>query len=121
MAYIELYSKSPEDPDYVSSDMEVNSDIEAYLQQLRNIIFPKIGSIFGAQQMPVDLEAYVFSLGINPKQLEKLINDKISQYCTLAKYFPTSVKVTYAKGSIRQVVFVDFAIVGHRGYKIKMT
>lgn len=121
MAYIELYSKNPEDPDYVSTAMEVDNDFDAYIQQLRNIIFPSVGTIFGAQTMPVDLEAYVFSLGVNPQQLEKLIIDKIDKYCTLSKYFPTTIKVTYARGNIRQVVFIDFVITGQRGFKVKMT
>lgn len=121
MPLVELYSKNPEDPDYDPTKMEESDEYNAYLQQIRNIIFPSVGSIFGAQTMPVDLEAYVFSLGINPQQLEKLIMDRIDKFCTLSKYFPTSVKVIYAKGSIRQVVFIDFAITGQRGFKLKMT
>jgi len=121
MPYVELYSHNPEDVDYDSTKMEESDEYKCYLQQIRNVLFPKIGGIFGAQTMPVDLEAYVFSLGINPKQLEKLINDKIAGYCSLAKYFPTTVKVTYAKGNVRQVVFVDFIITGQRGFKLKMT
>lgn len=121
MPYIELYSKNPEDPDYIDTQMEESDEYRAYLQQIRNIIFPKVGSIFGAPTMPVDLEAYVFSLGINPQQLEKLIVDKIDRYCTLQRYFPTTINVTYAKGNVRQVVFIDFKIIGQRGFKVKMT
>lgn len=121
MPYIELYSKNPEDVDYNETQMEESDEYLAYLQQIRNILFPKVGSIFGAQQMPVDLEAYIFSLGINPKQLERIITEKINTYCTLTKYFPTTVSVTYAKGNVRQIAIVDLAIAGQRGYKVKIT
>lgn len=121
MPYKEIYSNNPEDSDYDPSKMDESDEFKAYLQQIRNVLFPKVGAIFGAQNMPIDLEQYVFTLGINPKALEKIINDGLSTYCTLMKYFPTTVKVTYAKGNVRQIVTIDFTITGQRGYRVRMT
>lgn len=117
----EIYSHNPEDSDFNPSQMEVSSEYEAFLQQIRNCLFAKIGAIFGAPQMPVDLEQYIFVLGINTKELEKVITDALTKYCSLIRYFPTTVKVTYAKGNVRQIAYVDFVITGQRGFRIKMT
>lgn len=115
---IEIYHGTPEDTDYQENTVEVNDRLTAYKQQVINVLTGKIGSIFGAQDMPVDLEMYIFDSGIDRNQLRKVILERIKLYCTLHKYFSTNINVQYKPGTNRQMAFIDIVINGNKGFSV---
>ena len=110
----EIFSASVEDIGYTEEVMEINSPLEAYLNQIRNLLFGTVGTVFGASDMPVDLEQYVFSLSVSPQEIERLIYQRIQDYATLSKNFPTTVNVRVQRGDLRPIVTIDFVIEGIR-------
>lgn len=115
---IETYSKTPEDFDYRDDQMDVSSKLDAYMVQLMNILTGQVGAVFGAQEMPVDLESYIFELGLNEQHLRKVIMDKLRTYSTLYRDFRTEISVRYEPGKVRQIAYIDIVIEGIKGFSL---
>ena len=112
---IEFYTKLPDDVDYVENQLEISSEFDAYLQQIKNVFSPEPGSIMGAEEMAVDLERYIYELNFNEKRLEKKIREIIYSYCTFSEIFRTTIKIKFAKGTNRDLAFIDIIVEDKNG------
>lgn len=112
---IEFYTKLPDDVDYVENQLEISSEFDAYLQQIKNVFSPEPGSIMGAEEMAVDLERYIYELSFNEKRLEKKIEEIIYSYCTFSEIFRTTIKIRFAKGVRRDLAFIDIIVEDKNG------
>lgn len=108
----EVYSSAIDDITYRPREVEISGRLDAYINQIRNLLFGTAGTVFGASDMPVDLEQYIFALGVNAQALERLVSEKIAAYATLSKHFNTNVTVNYQRGTLRPVAFIDIRIDG---------
>lgn len=111
---VDLYSKNPEDFDFDPSVIEITDELKAYHQSIRNVLTSKTGQIFGGEDMPVDLESYVYSMGLNNQQIRELVIEKIKRFCPLYTKFETVVEVKFGKGDVREICWIDFVIDGSK-------
>jgi len=107
---IEFYTKQPDDVDYVIDQLEISNEFDAYLQQIKNVFSPEPGAIMGAEDMAVDLEKYIYEMSFSSKRLEKKIDQLVRRYCTYSELFRTTISVKFAKGTERDMAFIDIII-----------
>lgn len=108
---IEIYTKNAEDDsDFNDMLTDVTNDLHVYLNQIRNIFSAENGAVMGAAGMGVNLEEMIYEYSVSAKSLEKKIYEQIQQYCTLHYKFKTIVSAKFAKGTLRDVAFIDIII-----------
>jgi hypothetical protein len=121
MAIIELYTKNQaDDSDYDSRLTDITSDIEIYINQIRNIFSAEAGSVMGAADMGVGLETLIYEFSVSEKVLEKQIATQIQKYCTLHYKFKTIVQVKFARGNIRDIAFIDVVINDKKKFQVQI-
>lgn len=82
----EIYTRSPEDPNYKYGLIEFSDDIESILTKIRMILGTRPGQVFGDYKFGVAIEDIIFQTNWNKEQIETLINDQISEYIKGYKY-----------------------------------
>lgn len=108
---IEIYTKNAEDDrDFRSDQPDIKDDLQIFLNQIRNVFSAEPGVVLGASQMGIGLEHMVYETNISPKNLEKIILEQIFTYCTFYTRFTIDVNVKFAKGTVRDIVFIDILI-----------
>jgi hypothetical protein len=108
---VDIYTKNiSDDQDYSPSIADINDDLLMYINQIRNIFSAEPGTILGASSMGIGLETKIYEISMSAKNLEKDIIEQIHRYATLNYKFKTNIRVKFARGTIRDIVFIDIII-----------
>ena len=111
---VEIYTVPSSEAGYNSMKVEERNELQIYLNQIRNVMNATAGSVCGAEELGVDLESYVFEMGLDETQLQGLISSQIVSFCTYFPKFSTSINVKFGAGVARDVCFIDFNINGKK-------
>lgn len=118
---VEIYSKNPSnDRDYTSDQPDIMDDLQIFLNQIRNLFSAEPGAILGAANMGIGLEHMVYETSISPKNLERTILEQVYTYCSFHKFFTININVKFAKGTIRDMVFIDILIDGTKKIELRL-
>ena len=117
----EIYSKNQQDLDYVPDQLDISDEVQIYLNQIRNIFSAEPGAIMGAADMFVDLESYIYEMGLNEADLERVVTTAINKYASYASKYPTSVKVRFTQGTVRDIAFLDIVIDDTKRMELRIT
>lgn len=98
------------DPLYREYVIEVESEIEILLGQIRMLLFTRPGEVIGREDFGIDLEAEVFSTTVSASSIENRISKAIYEECEDAKNFNVRVSVSFFKGASRDVCLIDIFI-----------
>lgn len=107
---VDVYVKSVEDNDFKEDQIDVRDPLYIFLNQLRNLFSAEPGVVMGASEMGIGLETLVYEYSMNPKTLEKVILGQIHTYCSYHVNFKIDINIKFAKGTIRDVVFIDILV-----------
>lgn len=118
---IEIYSKNiSDDRDYVSDQADIMDDLQIFLNQIRNLFSVEPGTVLGAATMGVGLEHMIYETSISPKNLEKVILEQVYTYCSFHKFFSININVKFAKGTVRDIVFIDILVDGIKRIELRL-
>lgn len=78
----EIYCRMPADPNYDSSKIDSNNDIENILQRIRVCLGTKPGKVLGSPYFGIDLEEYLFNMSYNADDIKNEIKAMIDEYVT---------------------------------------
>lgn len=107
----EFYIKNEEDDlDYDDNQLEIGSDLAILINQIRNIFSGEAGAIMGLAEGFIDLEQYIYEMGINERDLNTLVQTKIFTYASYASKFDISVSSKFARGTNRDIVAISIII-----------
>lgn len=106
----DLNNTSRNDYNYLVDVFDITDPLIIFLNQIKILFGATKGSVLGAGNMPIDLEAYVYETSINESRLQENITTAINTHCTLAEDYPFTVDVKFAAGSVRDICIIDIDI-----------
>ena len=110
---LDIYLRIPTDPNYDSTELEIDDRIFNFVQMVEMILTTNKGEVFGSPHLGANLEAYLWNPQITPSTIKSEINRQIMEYCREGiKDIPYSIDVNFMKGSITDSMIVDIIIDG---------
>jgi phage baseplate assembly protein W len=117
---MELYIKYDTDPNYDENQVQTNSEIEMLITQIQTILFTNSREVMGSENFGCNLETLIYDLNANEHNIVSTITDQINAYCPLANRYNVSVDVSFVKGEVRDIAFIDIMIDSKYAIKISM-
>ena len=106
----EIYTRSPEDPNYVYGIYETEDAIERIITKIKMILGTRQGQVLGDVNFGVSIEDIVFETRINKFELEEKIRGQIFQYIAEASEYKIDPKVSFGKAEGYDYCIIDFFI-----------
>ena len=107
---LDMYIRNPDDPNFKPGIVEIWDDLEMFIQQIEMVLMTERGEILGEPDFGANLEYYVHGLNINSGRIERLVQNQIVEYCTLASKFPFTVSMSFYKGDVRDIGLLEIEI-----------
>jgi hypothetical protein len=98
------------DPGFISSEMEIQSEIEVLKQQIAIILYTRKHDVLGEPYLGANLEDIIFSLRSTEGLIENTIMSQIKLYCPAANRYTVKAYVDFFKGSYRDIAVLDIVI-----------
>jgi hypothetical protein len=106
----EIYTRSPEDPNYAYGIYETDDAIERIITKIKMILGTRQGQVLGDVNFGVSIEDLVFQTRINKFDLEEKIRNQIFQYVSEASQYEIEPKVSFGKTDGYDFCVIDFFI-----------
>ena len=106
--------RDPSDPFYQPNTLEVNSDIEALLAEIRMILYTKQGEVLGSYDFGYNLEDNLYLFNLSSSDLRNKLVQAIYYYCPDAQTYNVDISVQFFKGSVRDICLIDILINGQK-------
>jgi|TARA_B110000046_G_C12737521_1_gene291113 hypothetical protein len=107
---MEFYIKYIGDPNYNSTQLQNNGEIEQLITQIETILFTRKTEVLGSPDLGCNLEDLVYSLGQNEFNIKQMITNQINAYCPLATKYKVAADVKFFKGTVRDIAYIDITI-----------
>lgn len=108
----EIYTREPSDPLYQSETLEITSELENLLGQIRMLLYTRKGEVMGFYDFGINIEDEIFTFELSQSQLQKKVTESIYQYCPDAGAYDVKVDVQFFKGNVRDICLIDILIDG---------
>ena len=107
---MELYIKTVGDPNFDQYRVHDGGEIAQLMTQLETVMFTNKGEVLSDVNFGCSLEDLIYSLNYNNTQIKSRIEEQINMYCPLAKKYKVSAEVSFVKGTVRDIAYVDLTI-----------
>lgn len=107
---MDFYIKHIGDPNYQTNIVQNNGEIEQLLTQIENTLFTRKRDVLGEPDFGCNLEDLVYSFGQNEFQIKNEIEKQLANYVPLARKYSTKVKVSFFKGEVRDIAYIDITV-----------
>lgn len=101
-----------------SDSLEISSELEIYIQEIIMLLNGERADVMGAYDMAIDLERLVFETKIDSAELRDKIDQKIKTYTSFSDIYQTTTKISFAKGTERDICLLDIIIDGSKKLSI---
>jgi hypothetical protein len=119
---VDIYFKVEDYPYYDPNQIEVDENLENFLQQLEMIITTPKNSVLGDPNFGIDLESYLWNFNVGSSPIKQEILTQINEYINydIIGEIPFDIEVSFLKGDIWDTVIVDVIIDGTKvaGYAV---
>lgn len=110
---LDVYLKIPTDPDYSSSEIEVEDELFNFVQYIEMILTTQKGEVFGSPNLGASLESYLWNPNISASIIKREIIEQIKEFCPRSSStIPFDIDVNFVKGEITDSILVDIEIDG---------
>lgn len=110
---LDIYLRIPTDPNYDSTQLEVDDRLVNFVQMVEMILTTNKGEVFGFPNLGANLEAYLWNPHITPGTIKSDINKQIMEFCGYGvRDIPYSIGINFVKGAITDTMLVDIEIDG---------
>lgn len=107
---MELYVKYVGDPNYDPNQVHIENEVQQLITQIETTLFTNRAEVLGSPEFGCNLEDMVYSLGLNEQQIKSTIDSQIRTYCPLAKKYNVTCEVSFFRGNVRDIAYVDITI-----------
>lgn len=107
---MELYIKTPGDPNFTPNAVEINSKLEQLITQIQVVLFTNKGDFISNPDFGCSLEDLLFRFILNEDQIKERINNQIFRYCGLTQEFNVDTEVTFKQGVTRHIAYINIYI-----------
>ncbi len=106
----DLYTRSPEDPNYVYGVYFHNDPIEAIITKIKMVFGTTQGQVLGDMNFGVGLEDLIFQTRINKNELEEKIKKQIDQYVSESAQYKIDPRVSFGRTESYDYCLIDVFI-----------
>lgn len=117
---MELYIKYPTDPNYDEHQVQTNSEIEMLITQIQTILFTDKREVMGEPNFGCSLEQLIYDFNANEHDIKSTITQQINAYCPLATKYNLSVDISFVRGQVRDIAYIDITIDSRYSIKVSM-
>lgn len=107
---MELYIKNIGDPNYDPVKVHSESEIAQLITQIETVLFTNRGEVLGKPDFGCSLEDLIYSLNYNELQIKSDIERQLDLYCPLSAKYRVAANVSFVKGTVRDIAFIDINI-----------
>lgn len=107
---MEFYIKYLGDPNYQGNILQDNAEISQLLTQIETALFTRKRDVLGAPAFGCNLEDLVYSLNQSEYQIKNEIQKQLANYVPLSGKYITDVNVSFFKGEVRDICYVDIVV-----------
>lgn len=107
---MELYIKAFGDPNYNAEEIVIENEVEMLISQIEMVLFTNKGDVMGNPDIGCNLEDLLYTFNFNNHKIKSLIENQIATYCPLSDKYSVEVDVTFQRGDVRDVAYVDILI-----------
>jgi phage baseplate assembly protein W len=107
---MELYIKTIGDPNYISTEVQTNDDVQQLITQIETVLFTNKGEVLGDVDFGCSLNDLLYTLNANEFAIKGEIDRQISKYCPLATEYDTEVDIVFVRGEVRDEAYIDITI-----------
>ena len=116
----DIYARNPGDPNYVPNQIEMDSTIEMFKQQIESCLFTPKTSVMGSTDFGAALDEFLWSFRSSATMIETVVARQIEDYCTLSLMYPFQVTVKFYYGTVRDIAEIDIQINENDRFKVIM-
>lgn len=114
----EIYTRDPNDPKYDGTRLDTSDQYEQLYTKILMILSTRKGEVLGDPNLGVSLEDKLFVFEINEQELKKEIFSQISLYVPEAGKYNLGLNVKRFRGSVRDIILLDFTIDGRKSFGV---
>jgi phage baseplate assembly protein W len=107
---MEFYIKYIGDPNYQADQVQNNGEIEQLITQIETTLFTDTGDVLGSPDFGCALEDMIYELNQTESAIKNVIDSQIRSYCPLAGKYNVVSKVSFFKGEVRDIAYIDITI-----------
>jgi hypothetical protein len=119
---VDIYFKLSEYPYYDPSEIEINDELEMFLQNVEMLITTPKGTVLGDPNFGCSLESYLWSTDKSAYDIKQEITSQIYEYVNFDNYGGISydIEVNFLQGEIWDTAIIDLTIDGTKvsGYVV---
>lgn len=107
---MELYIKTIGDPNYRSTEVQTNDEVQQLITQIETILFTNKGEVLGDVDFGCSLNDLLYTLNANEVAIRNEINRQISKHCPLSSKYNVKTEIVFVRGEIRDEAYIDITI-----------
>lgn len=107
---MEIYIKYVGDPNYDPNKVQIESEIQQLITQIETTLFTNRTDVLGSPDFGCNLENLIYSLGYNEHQIKTTIDSQIETYCPLAQKYGVTSNISFIRGEVRDIAYIDITI-----------
>lgn len=115
---MDFYIKHIGDPNFRTNVLQNSTEIEQLLTQIETMLFTRKQDVLGEPAFGCNLEDLVYTLNQNEWQIRNEIENQLSNYVPLSREYKTDVNVSFYKGEVRDICYIDITV--NNEYQIKV-
>lgn len=111
---VDIYFKLEEYPFYDQTEIEVNDNVEIFLQQVEMILTTPKTSVLGDPDFGCALETYLWDTQVSSSAIKQEVLDQIATYIDyeIRSYIDYDINVAFIKGEVWDTAVIDIVIDG---------
>lgn len=114
----EIYIRPTDDQKYDPSKLEISDEYEMLYSKILMILSTRKGEILGDPNFGVSLEDRLFTFNIDEGKLKDEIFNQISLYVPESGKFNLKLEIKRFRGSVRDIILLDFSVNGRKSFGV---
>ena len=106
----DIYNRNTKDPNYTENQLELDDTLELFKQQIESCLFTPKTSVMGTPDFGASLDEFVWSFMSSAEDLQYVVIQQISTYCSLSRNFPYTVDAQFYAGNVRDIAVINIEI-----------
>ena len=106
----DIYSRGPAENKYAPNTIDVTDGLSQLILKIENVLFTRKGDVLGVPDFGCNLEDLIYEFNFNNYKIKEVIEKQINVYCPLAQTHTVEVDVSFQRGEVRDIAYVDILI-----------
>jgi len=114
----EIYIRDPEDEKYDYKKLDISDEYEMLYSKIMMILSTRAGDVLGDPEFGMSLEDKLFTFDVSEETLKQEIYTQIQKYIPEAGKFDLKIDIKKFRGSVRDIILIDFYIDGRKSFGV---